>query len=218
MAAAYQPLAPRARATVIALGATVAVDVVACFGDGWQWTLLGRISRGTSVSTSTADLSDTIVAITAVLQLVLLIATAILFLRWFKRAYENVEALGGERRFSPGWAVGSWFVPFLNLWRPKQITNDIWHAGSAGRESVPAVVNVWWTVWIISNFVDNIAFRSSFGSSTTGALFAAISDAVDAIAAVLAIVVVRRLTERLETTHERAVGDDPSPESTVASL
>jgi hypothetical protein len=218
MATAYQPLAPRARATVIALSATIAVDVVAFFADGWQWTLLDKIDQGKLVSTSNADISDTIVAIAAVLQLVLLIATAILFLRWFKRAYENVDALGGVRRFSPGWAVGSWFVPLLNLWRPKQITNDIWHASSAERESVPAIVNVWWTVWIISSWVENVVLRSSFGSPTNGALLSAISDALDAITAVLAIVVVRLLTGRLETAHERAAGDDPPFESTLASI
>jgi hypothetical protein len=35
---------------------------------------------------------------------------------------------------------------------------------------------------------------------------------------VLAIVVVRRLTEHLETAHKRVVGDDPPFESTLASI
>jgi hypothetical protein len=218
MAAGYQPLAPRARATVIALGVTIAVDAVACLADGWQWTLLQKIDRGELVSTSTADLSDTLVAITAALNVLVLVVTTILFLRWFKRAYENVAAVGGRQRFGPGWAVGSWFVPILNLWRPKQITNDIWHGGSAGRESVPTIVNAWWTAWIISSLVDNAAFRSSFGSSPSAALLAAVSDAGDIVAAVLAIVVVRRLTEHLETAHQRVGGDDPPFEDTLASI
>src|SRR5215213_2684690 len=32
-----------------------------------------------------------------------------------------------DRRYGTGWALGSWFVPILNAWRPKQIINDIWH-------------------------------------------------------------------------------------------
>ena len=59
------------------------------------------------------------------------IATGVFFLFWFHRAYRNLPALGGDRRYGTGWAIGSWFVPFLNAWRPKQIVNDIWRESGA---------------------------------------------------------------------------------------
>ena len=55
------------------------------------------------------------------------------FIRWLSRAYKNLDvAAPGFRRYGHGWAIGSWFVPFLNLWRPKEIINDI-HRGGSGR-------------------------------------------------------------------------------------
>ena len=52
------------------------------------------------------------------------------FLIWWWRAYSNLPAITGqELRFGRGWAIGAWFVPILNLWRPKQIGNDIWRGG-----------------------------------------------------------------------------------------
>jgi hypothetical protein len=46
--------------------------------------------------------------------------TAILFLVWFYRAYRNLVRSGiQDLRYAPGWAVGSWFIPFFNFVRPK---------------------------------------------------------------------------------------------------
>jgi hypothetical protein len=58
--------------------------------------------------------------------------------RLFRRAYRNLPALGAESpRFSSGWAVGAWFVPFLNLVRPKQIMDDIWRASDPALPAHP---------------------------------------------------------------------------------
>jgi len=53
-----------------------------------------------------------------------------------------------ESRFTPGWAVGYWFVPFVNLVRPYQIVADLWlrsdvlnGEGSTERRNAPALVH-----------------------------------------------------------------------------
>ena len=50
---------------------------------------------------------------------------------WTNRAYRNLQRsvpmTCGSR---DGWAVGGWFVPFLNFVRPKQIMNDVWRGSS----------------------------------------------------------------------------------------
>ncbi len=49
----------------------------------------------------------------------ILFVTAAFFLVWVYRAHANVHALGfNELKFSPGWAVGWWFIPFFNLVQP----------------------------------------------------------------------------------------------------
>lgn len=75
-----------------------------------------------------------------------------LFLTWFYLAYSNLPKLGlGRLRLSSGWAIGAWFVPFLNLIRPKQIADDLWWATdgeadlSVGAEpKTSPLLNWWW--------------------------------------------------------------------------
>ena len=141
-------------------------------------------------------------------QAALLVAAAVMFIRWLRLCYRNTDVIApGLRRYGHGWAIGAWFVPFLNLWRPKQIVNDIWRAGepsgSPHAAELPVLLNLWWAGWIVANVLGQIAGRLAFSQETldelrtVDALYIA-SDAFDAIVAVLAILVVRRITRRLE--------------------
>ena len=87
-------------------------------------------------------------------------ARTALFLRWFYAAYGNLPLLSaGSPRFKRGWAIGAWFVPILNLFRPKQIANDIWRGSdpqlSPGASpdwsggSLPGLYALWWGGWIV---------------------------------------------------------------------
>jgi hypothetical protein len=85
---------------------------------------------------------------------VLLVTTGAAFLAWFWRAYRNLEALGLRTRYTTGWALGGWFVPFLNLVRPKQLTDDLWGAVTAacsGEQDPPGgsvLLGFWWASWL----------------------------------------------------------------------
>lgn len=125
--------------------------------------------------------------------------TAVVFVVWFRRMYRNLPSLGArELRWSPGWAVGAWFVPFLNLWRPVQIACDIsrasdptapaelggnWHTRAADQ-----VITVWWALFLGSNFVWSRTNVSVFGEQA--------SDLLEAGAAIACALVVWRLTQQ----------------------
>jgi hypothetical protein len=55
-------------------------------------------------------------------QLVGLVAvgTEFLIAFWCYRAADSAAKLGIPLRRSPGWALGSWYVPIVNLWWPAQ--------------------------------------------------------------------------------------------------
>ena len=56
------------------------------------------------------------------------------FLVWLHRAWTNLLALGREPLpYSPGWAVGAWLVPFLNLVRPKRMMDIVWRGSDPDR-------------------------------------------------------------------------------------
>ncbi|MDT0265872.1 protein kinase [Streptomyces sp. DSM 44915] len=58
----------------------------------------------------------------------------------------------GGLRHRPRTAVTSWFLPVGNLFVPKQIANDVWHASSAPRPGggmAPAgPLHAWWALWL----------------------------------------------------------------------
>ncbi len=86
------------------------------------------------------------------LNLVALLTMLILFLRWIYRAMSNVHALGATDVESPGWSVGSFFVPFVNFVVPYTAMSQIWRASaSAGhwQDETAPIVGVWWALWLI---------------------------------------------------------------------
>jgi hypothetical protein len=94
----------------------------------------------------------------AVVLFLVLIGTVITFLRWFSAAHANLRALGFTPRYSNGQAIWTWFVPILNLWRPKQIANDIWRSGDVDAPApsttiatlpTPGWLLAWWLLLLI---------------------------------------------------------------------
>lgn len=98
------------------------------------------------------------------LQLWTFLFSAIVFVVWTYRAAGNLRAIGAaDPKISPGWAIGWYFVPLLNFWKPYQAMKRI--ADASERPFAPQlaasnpVLPVWWTGWIIglllSRGVDN---------------------------------------------------------------
>lgn len=135
------------------------------------------------------------------------------WLVWQHRAHSNLTALGaGELRFTPGWAVGWWFVPFANLVRPAQVMSELTRASDPAYGAVeqadrqtPRIVLVWWLTWVIGGLMSYGIARASTDDLTsllTRDRVLIASEGLHAIAAVLAIALVRRV-QRLQS--QRAV-------------
>lgn len=80
--------------------------------------------------------------------------TAVVVSRWIYRANSNARALGAsEMAFTPGAAVGWYFVPIANFWKPYQAMREIWRASvsPAGwkRQQVSALLPCWWLLAIV---------------------------------------------------------------------
>jgi Domain of unknown function (DUF4328) len=125
----FQSIEGRAKLVVAALVATIACDVLAMWVDVREIQLMNRIVDGDFPELSELDASDDRQALAGSLVLLTFVGTIVVYLVWFSRAYKNLTSLGAtDLRYGSGWAIGAWFVPILNLWRPKQIANDIWRA------------------------------------------------------------------------------------------
>jgi len=224
----FRPLTTRARLAVAALGLTMLVDAFSVYADRVETHLMDRLIARRDLPTLAAlTASDHRQELAGSLQLAIVIAAAVTWVLWFSRAYVNVSALGAYGlRFTKGWAVGAWFVPFLNLWRPKQIADDVWRASdpeevpaqgaSWNLKRVPVLLNLWWAAWILDSVFGNYAVRRSLEGDTSTPAGLRHADqldiavmAIDLLAAVLAVVVIVKLTSRQE--RRRAAVADALP-------
>lgn len=191
------------RAAAAVLGLVIAADLFAVWADVVLLDVSGDLADRTYEAAigRRADDADTLTALAGVAQVATTLACAVVFLCWFYRVRVNAEVFNpfGHAK-KRGWAIGSWFTPFVNLWFPRRIALDIWNASIPwGAPRSPGPVNAWWTLWLGSTFVGRLAdSRYDSAEDTWEAHDAAatmlFSDALDIVAAVLAILFVLELT------------------------
>lgn len=123
----------------------------------------------------------------ALAALVVLIVCIILVGRWIYRASVNAHTLSDEMTISPGWAVGWYFVPIANLFKPYQGMREIWMAshfrGNWHGEPTPQLLVAWWALWIVTNILGNISFR--LGMNDSEGQMIATTTTIDLVAALL---------------------------------
>jgi hypothetical protein len=156
----YEPLAGRARYVTVSLLVMAGLLMIGFVFDYLEFRIAQRLIDGEAITRAEARASDDRQQSVALAQFMMLVLCGIAYVRWFRRAYGNLPALGSaELRYRRGWAVWGWFVPVLALWRPKQLANDIWRAtepglpwnagaGLWGRAPVPRLITAWWVLWI----------------------------------------------------------------------
>jgi hypothetical protein len=102
------------------------------------------------------------------------IATVVGFCMWFFRVCANLPSLGIHRpRFTPGWAVGYFFIPVVNLFRPYQVAREAWAATQRGPNDA-WIVTAWWASWIgrtvLGWFVGILGTVAMFNATAEGRL------------------------------------------------
>ena len=155
----------------------------------------------------------------------LTVLTVVPFLMWHFRASKNLQGfVSSGQSYTPGWALGCWFIPILNLFLPYRAISEVWRGSDRhilteadfDWEKAPGTIllPLWWGLWIVSRFAGRFAgaFMESSGAtlndpnvtdlevildSLSTALWASsISGALTIAAAILAILVVHRITNR----------------------
>ena len=141
--------------------------------------------------------------------------SAVTFLSWLHRAVKNLSALGARKlRFTPGWAVGWFFVPFMDLIRPYEAVTELWHASDPAIPSyepasrpTPAPVRWWWglfVLWIVtSRLGDQLSHATSSGvfEGQAAHLLMIVSYVLEIPAAILAIRLIRAINQNQERKH-----------------
>lgn len=137
------------------------------------------------------------------------LACAVFFLIWQHRAYKNLSALVRSAALdtTPGWAVAYWVIPIISLFKPYLTMREMWRksepdvdASSSTPPETPAALIFWWAFYIISQIAAQIAMRVDILDKSADmanvALLHGVRSFLTLIAAVLAILVVKSISDR----------------------
>ena len=192
---------------VIFLWLNVAISLIAILSDYAEIRLLSRVIEGQFVTVEEADTNDSRQLIVGLAQMIIFIATAILFSMWLYRVSYNLSPLGiRSRKHTPGWTVAYFYIPIINLYRPYQAIKEIWQASNPETDltnsnwqqtSTSYILGLWWTLWAAGLLFTRIANRTqraeSLSSMVSSDWMSIISGILITLAAVLALLVVRRI-------------------------
>lgn len=201
---------PRARAKlvtaalVLALAANVVVGML-------LWDSLG-MAKAIIAGEEVSEDSFTMLARRAFeMELIsggVLIASAVMFCLWTFRVAKNAAAMGGRLSITPGWAVGYYFIPIVNWWMPYSAMAQTWDASDPDPRSDPyqprshALLLAWWLSWLASSGVDVVVSRWNEPADAHAwadqIALGFVGLGVEAIALVLAITMVWKMTHRQE--------------------
>ena len=137
----------------------------------------------------------------------LFVGTAIAFLVWLYRAEANARALGAEDMMvSPGWSVGWFFVPLVQLVMPFIAVRELWKASATPRDwqvgPASPVIALWWACWIGTIVTGNIAFALSRMDDYDAFLAADVMGMVSAVFTIPSAILLAAIVGRIQAMQE----------------
>ena len=145
------------------------------------------------------------------------LALAVLTIVWWYQAYSAIARTGASgRSWSPGWAVGGWFIPIGNLIIPRLVLDEVDRVSSAAERGAPetwrdsarlASARWWWGCFVAASVLvavgttlttdqlergleSSLAYRRGLWLTTTGL-------ALDVASALFATTALRAIGSRI---------------------
>lgn len=188
-------LQSRTRLVVIAIWAVIVLEIFTIFGQLAEFAGVVDLATG-------EDGLTMLIALIYMAYLAAMLICIVLVAMWIHRAHSNLREAGIDGlEFTPGWAVGWYFIPFANLVKPYGAMRELWHAshGQTGDFAAPApsLINYWWAAWIIGNILSNISAQITLRSPdsvSAASLIGAAGSVLSLIAALFLLQLVRRIS------------------------
>jgi hypothetical protein len=157
-------------------------------------------------SEESVDSTLAVLGFIALIAVTIFVGTVVSFCMFVHRAASNLRALGRTGlQFTPGWAVGWFFVPFANLFKPYHAIKEIVLASDPDTQKseysttwmtnpLPQIVGAWWAFWVIRMIVDRIASKME----TTVIEFDLFMTVIEFISVATAILLVQHIARQQE--------------------
>ncbi|GHJ58931.1 hypothetical protein NOK12_14490 [Nocardioides sp. OK12] len=197
------------RALVVVLGLALLGNAVNAVFSSWAWrTFAGWASDPASIDQGRATAYDAGTVVTGLVLVVLHIMVLVLMIIWLFQAHRSDRMDPARLEHRSGWAIGGWFVPVLNLWRPYQMVEDVRLGSRSGSGPSTNVVLWWWISVVGASIADRVtsvllggadpADPDYFSALANANLSDVVASALWVAAAVLGILVVKDVTEAVE--------------------
>ncbi len=188
----------------------ILVTAIGLFSGYNELQIYKRAQLGEYPTDMELQLSNLLQGVMGITQFGVYIASIVLFLNWFRRAYANLYRAGiNYLRHKEAMTVWAWAIPIVAWYRPVQIMNEIWTEtqekikscdSSYAIQSGGLLLGVWWTFFILSTITSNYVFRTIFKQDTLEQLIdnstaTLINDIVQIPEALLVILIVYRLSK-----------------------
>lgn len=159
---------------VFVLCAYLGIEVLSFIANCWRFALIGA----ERYSLTEYDAEAMFQAVIVLCRLLVFIVTVVAFSKWVYRANLNSRGFGAtDMKFTPGWSVGYYFIPFLNMVRPYQSMKEIWKVSLAPSDwqskSVTSTIRAWWGLWLVCGFLGWRENRAHMAAETVDAVAAA---------------------------------------------
>ena len=126
-------------------------------------TTLATFSRTRNYTSSFENAADSFDGMTTA-SAIASILLGIIFLVWIYRSYKTLRQFyqPGDIRFTPGWAVGWFFIPIASLFKPYQVMRELFNKSQPADETQRfrhggTATAWWWGLTLVSFFVARVA-------------------------------------------------------------
>jgi phosphotransferase system glucose/maltose/N-acetylglucosamine-specific IIC component len=175
-----------------------------------------RIQKGDILSDSEIFFSEGLFGFLQIGNVLVTLLCAIPFCLWIYQAYKNLFSFGVMGlQYSPAWAVGSFFVPILNFFRPGKVVREIFNASDTtidnpnNRDWIgikdPKLVSAWWTSFILAaclNQLNNLLFKKpTLDNINYSTVLFIVSDISLISAAIFAILMILEINKKQEEKY-----------------
>lgn len=213
-----KPNDQRARIAIIFFIVIIILDAASFLSDYVEYGYMKKINAGLTLSDDKIELLEIVQGAFGLAYVLVFILVIIMFIRWFRRAYYNL-ALLVRTESTDGWAAGAWFIPFYNLYKPKQIMKELWDKtnrilkldDSSYEPRDTTIIGFWWILWIVSNIGTNVSTRKYLRAETAEEFMESLSISMpmtilSMVAAVLVLLIIRKyssMEQLLLTAQEK---------------
>ena len=152
----------------IALFIDIAITTIVGFNSFSTINTLEEIQSGIQGTDSALLKSIELWANISKLTLLTMIGVGIALVKWLNTCYRYAkESIGASGFKNEKWTTAGWVIPFISLFKPYQIINEIYKAGAVGysanddwkKQNGSGLLLTWWIFYAITHFILWISSR-----------------------------------------------------------